>query len=69
MAEVHYGVVRVGKTWAVIGEQLRVGAYATRDQAEYAARSLAAQATGVGLPVRMHLQDETGELLKPTLLS
>jgi len=69
MAELHYGVVRVGDSWAIIGDQLRVGAYATRNQAEHAARNLAEQATGLGLPVRMHLQDETGELLKPTLLS
>ena len=69
MTEVHYGVVRVGDTWAIIGDQLRVGAYSTRLQAEHAARSLAEQATGVGLPVQMHLQDETGELLHPTLLS
>ncbi len=69
MTEVHYGVVRVGDTWAIIGDALRVGAYATRRQAERAARNLAEQATGVGLPVKMHLQDETGELLKPTLLS
>ena len=69
MTEVHYGVVRVGDTWAIIGDQLRVGAYATRRQAEGAARRLAEQATGVGLPVKMHLQDDTGELLRPTLLS
>ena len=66
MTEVHYGVVRVGETWAIIGDQLRVGAYATRRQAENAARRLAEQVTGVGLPVRMHLQDETGELLPPS---
>jgi hypothetical protein len=69
MTEVHYGVVRVGETWAIIGDQLRVGAYTTRRQAESAARRLAEQATGVGLPVRMHLQDDTGQLHKPTLLS
>ena len=69
MTEVHYGVVRVGGTWAIIGDQLRVGAYSTRREAETAARSLAEQATGVGLPVRMHVQDDTGELLPPTLLS
>jgi hypothetical protein len=69
MTELHYGVVRVGDTWAIIGDQLRVGAYATRRQAEAAARNLAEQATGVGLPVRMHLQDDTGELLQPMLLS
>lgn len=69
MAEVHYGVVRVGDTWAIIGDQLRVGAYASRRQAVTAARRLAEQTTGVGLPVRMHLQDDSGQLLKPTLLS
>lgn len=69
MTEVHYGVVRVGNTWAIIGDQLRVGAYPTRRAAEAAARNLAEQVTGVGLPVRMHVQDETGELRPPTLLS
>jgi hypothetical protein len=69
MTEVHYGVVRVGDTWAIIGDQLRVGAYATRRQAEGAARRLAEQDTGVGLPVNMLLHDDTGVLLKPTLLS
>ena len=34
MTEVHYGVVRVGSTWAIIGDQLRVGAYSTRREAE-----------------------------------
>jgi hypothetical protein len=69
MAEVHYGVVRVGTTWSIIGDQLRVGTYATRDQAESAARRMAEQTTGIGLPVRMHLQDDTGQLHRPTLLS
>ena len=69
MTEVHYGVVRVGSTWAIIGDQLRVGAYSTRREAEAAARNLAEQATGVGLPVRMHIQDDTGQLQPPTLLS
>jgi hypothetical protein len=69
MSELHYGVVRVGDTWAIIGDQLRVGAYPTRRQAETAAHRLAEQATGVGLPVRLHLQDDTGQLHRPTLLS
>lgn len=69
MAEVHYGVVRVGTTWSIIGDQLRVGTYATRDQAESVARRMAEQTTGIGLPVRMHLQDDTGQLHRPTLLS
>jgi len=69
MTEVHYGVVRVGEDWAIIGDHLRVGHYPTRDLAEAAAARLAEQATGVGLPVQMHLQDDSGELLPPTLLS
>jgi len=69
MAEVHYGVVRVGESWTIIGDQLRVGAYRTRRQAEDAVTRLAEQSTGVGLPVRLHLQDDTGQLHRPTLLS
>ncbi|MBI1686155.1 hypothetical protein [Caulobacter hibisci] len=69
MAEVHYGVVQVGDRWTIIGDQLRFGAYRSRREAEQAAVRLAEQATGVGIPVRMHLQDETGQLHRPTLLS
>ena len=69
MTEVHYGVVRVGDIWTIIGDQLRVGAYPSRLEAEHAAARLAEQSTGVGLPVWLHLQDEIGELHRETLLS
>ncbi|PHY13763.1 hypothetical protein CSW58_03635 [Caulobacter sp. B11] len=68
MTEVHYGVVRVGEVWSIIGDHLRVGRYPTRDLAQAAAVRLAQQASGVGLPVHMHFQDDSGELLKPTFL-
>ena len=69
MATVHYGVVQVGDRWTIISDQLRFGAYRSRREAERAATRLAEQATGLGLPVRMHVQDETGQLHRPTLLS
>lgn len=69
MTEVHYGVVRVGEDWAIIGDHLRFGHYPTRDLAQAAAVRLAQQASGVGLSVHMHFEDDSGQLLKPTLLS
>jgi hypothetical protein len=64
MAEVQYGVVQVDGAWTIIGESLRFGSYATRRDAERAARRLAKKSSG--LPVRLHVQDEKGELLPPT---
>jgi len=58
--EVHYGVVRIDSRWNVISEGLRLGPYDTAEEAEKVARQLAAQAPDV--PVRLHLQDETGQL-------
>lgn len=69
MAQVHYGVVQMGDHWSIIGDQLRFGSYRNRRAAERAAKRLAEQATGLGIPVVMHLQDETGQLHRPTLLS
>lgn len=69
MAELHYGVVQMGERWTIIGDQLRFGAYRDRRAAERAAKRLAQQASGLGLPVVMHLQDETGQLHRPTQLS
>lgn len=68
MTEVHYGVVRVGDHWSIIGDHLRFGAYETRDAASAAARRLAEHPAGVGLPVLLHEQDEHGELPGPTPL-
>ena len=36
MTEVHYGVVRVGDRWSIIGDNLRFGAYETRGEASTA---------------------------------
>lgn len=69
MTEVHYGVVRVGDHWAIVGDHLRFGSYRTRNQASAAATRLAEQSTGVGLPVLLHVQDEDGLLPEPRLLS
>jgi hypothetical protein len=66
MAEVDYGVVLQDGAWRIIGEGLRFGAYASRFNAERAARRLAGQSGG--LPVRLHVQDETGELRPPAHL-
>jgi hypothetical protein len=64
--EVNYGVVQQNGVWTIIGDGLRFGAYKTRRGAEGAARRLAEQSAG--LPVRLHVQDETGELRPPTRL-
>jgi hypothetical protein len=69
MTEVHYGVVRVGDRWSIIGDHLRFGAYATRGEARAAARRLAEHPAGLGLPVLMHEQEEDWVLPGPTLLS
>lgn len=66
MTEVDYGVVRRNGAWSIIGKGLSFGAYATRSSAERAARRLARQSGG--LPVRLHVQDESGELNPPVQL-
>ena len=68
MTEVHYGVVRTSQGWSLIGDALRVP-YSTRGAAERAARRLAEQSTGIGIPVQMHMQDEDGQLRRPQTLS
>ena len=65
--EVHYGVVQQDGAWTIIGAGLRFGAYKTRKGAESAARRLAVKSAG--LPVQLHVQDETGELQPPTRLT
>ena len=67
MSDIHYGVVQQNGRWTIIGDHLRFGAYAHRSSAVRAARRLAA--TSGGLPVRLHMQDETGELLPPETLA
>ncbi len=63
MAEVHYGVVQQEGVWTIIGENLRFGSYPTRAAAERAARRLAKKSSG--LPVQLHVQDESGKLRSP----
>lgn len=68
MTEVHYGVVRVGNHWAIVGENLRFGRYPTQREATDAASRLAEQSTGVGLPVLLAVQEDF-VLPRATLLS
>jgi hypothetical protein len=67
MAELHYGVVQQFGAWIIIGDHLRFGSYKTRKGAERAARRLASKSSG--LPVQLHVQDETGELRPPVRLN
>jgi hypothetical protein len=64
MIEVHYGVVRFNQGWSIISEGLRLGAYATKAEAEEVVRRMAAHVAD--LPVTLHLQDETGLLTSAT---
>ena len=66
MVQVNYGVVQQGDRWVIIGENLRFGAYRRRSSADRAARRLAAKSSG--LPVQLHLQDESGALAAPERL-
>jgi hypothetical protein len=66
MTEVNYGVVQRNGAWTIIGDGLSFGAYQSRTLAEQAARRLAQQSSG--LPVRLHVQDESGELRPPEKL-
>ena len=59
MADINYGVVEQDGSWIIIGANLRYGSYPTREEAEDAARRLAERSAG---PVKLHVQDETGEL-------
>jgi len=68
MTEVHYGVVRVGDRWSIIGDNLRFGAYETRGEARAAARRLAEHPAGLGLAVMLHEQEEDWVLPRPTPL-
>ncbi len=69
MTEVHYGVVRVGDRWSIIGDNLRFGAYETRGEARAAARRLAEHPAGLGLPVMLYEQEDDWAPLSPTTLS
>lgn len=69
MTEVHYGVVRVGDRWSIIGESLRFGAYRTRGEASAAAHRLAEHPAGLGLQVMMHEQEEDWVLPGPKPVS
>jgi len=68
MTEVHYGVVRIGDHWSIVGDNLRFGHYATRFEASDAALRLAEQSSGMGVPVRLHVQEDDFILPSPTVL-
>ena len=63
MTQIHYGVVKQNGRWTIIGRHLRVGRYLHRETAVRAARRLAGRSGG--LPVKLHVQEETGELAPP----
>lgn len=63
MSQIHYGVVKQDDGWAIIGRCLRVGGYARRSSAVFAAKRLASKCGG--LPVHLHVQDEAGVLQPP----
>jgi Uncharacterized protein conserved in bacteria (DUF2188) len=67
MTDVHYGVVHQNGAWTIIGDGLRYGSYKSRASAERAARRLANKSSG--LPVQLHVQDETGKLQSPDRLT
>ena len=69
MTEVHYGVVRVGDRWSIIGDNLRFGAYQTRGEARAAARRLAEHPAGLGLPVTLYEQEDDWAPLSPRPLA
>jgi hypothetical protein len=60
MRIVDYGVVRQAGAWIIVGRNLRYGTFRKRCGAVRAARRLADNSGG--LSVRLHLQDESGEL-------
>jgi hypothetical protein len=62
-SQVHYGVVKQDGAWTIIGRHLRVGRYRRRSSAVRAVRRLALRSGG--LPVQLHIQSATGELLPP----
>jgi len=64
MTIIQYGVVGQFGKWTIIGDNLKYGSYLTSAQAERAATRLALHSGG--LPVLLHVQDETGELKRPT---
>jgi hypothetical protein len=66
MVEVNYGVVQRNGAWSIIGRGLAFGAYKSRASAERAVRRLAQHSSG--LPVKLHVQDESGELRPPEQL-
>lgn len=63
MTQVHYGVVKQDGAWTIVGQNLRVGRYTSRHSAVRAARRLALNSAG--LPVQLHVQNASGQLLPP----
>jgi len=62
MVDVHVGVVRIAGEWRIISHGLRTGSYASRNEAERAARRLADHSAPL---VQLHIQNEDGELQPP----
>jgi hypothetical protein len=62
MRELHYGVIQADGHWKIIGRGLKSAAYESHEAAEAAARRMAAESTGLGLDVVLHVQDDLGEL-------
>ncbi|MDG2523119.1 hypothetical protein P7B02_16430 [Caulobacter segnis] len=67
MTEIHYGVVRVAGRWRLIGQGLNLDSYDSRKAATRAALRLTSFATGLGVPVDLHMQDENGGLRRKRL--
>ena len=63
MAQINYGVILQDGCWRLVGPPLRYGRFRSRARAERAAHALARHSAG--LPVNLHIQAETGELLPP----
>jgi hypothetical protein len=62
MRELHYGVIQADGHWKVIGRGLKSAPFESFDAAEAAVRRMAAESTGLGLDVVLHVQDDIGEL-------
>jgi hypothetical protein len=62
MIETRLGVVATREGWVIIGEGLRTRTYARRSDALRAVRKLGAYVTGLGLALRLDVQDEQFEL-------
>jgi hypothetical protein len=58
MMELHYGVIKDGEAWAIVGQGLKAGHYDSPSEALRAARRMADHSSG--LPVHLHFPNELG---------